>query len=104
MPQKLIKALNETDFYIEKIYLNGGCYSFYKFLKEIYPSAKPYINQSKDHVVTMINGKLFDITGQVYGDYSPLLNEEISMCENWSFAKNNWLYKECANCEEPIVG
>ena len=101
-PIDFIKEINESDSYIEMIYLNGGCYSFYKVLKLVFPNASPFINKSKDHVVTMIDGKLYDIRGNITGDYSPLTIEDILMCENWSFSRNHWLYKESPNCEDMI--
>ena len=101
-PNDFIKTIRETDAYIQKIYLNGGCYSFHKVLKSIYPNAMPRINQSKDHVVTVIDDKFYDITGQVEGEYTPLTKEELLMCDKWSFSRNYWLYRECPNCEELI--
>lgn len=103
-PEVLIKALRDTDGYIEKIYLNGGCYQFYKFLKVVYPEAKPYMSLDKLHVVTRIKNDFYDITGRVNGTYLPLTEEDIKDCEKWSFSKRNWLYRECPNCGECIAG
>ncbi|WP_104373495.1 hypothetical protein [Desulfocucumis palustris] len=102
-PEYLIKALRDTDSYIEMIYLNGGCYRFYKFLKSIFPKAEPYINPRKDHVVTKIGDNFYDIRGKADGMFLPLLEQDIKMCEEWSFARNNWLYRECPLCNEPII-
>ncbi len=44
-------------------YMNGGCYLFYKVIKERFPSAVAYYNS--DHVVTKVDGKFFDVTGEV---------------------------------------
>jgi hypothetical protein len=101
-PETLIEALRTTDNYIEKIYLNGGCYQFYKFLKAVYPEAKPYTDEHKLHVVTRIGEKLYDIRGIVEGIYYPLSKEDEKACEQWSFSERNWLYKECPNCSEYI--
>ena len=101
-PEDFIRALRETDFYIQMIYLHGGCYSFSKFLKSVYPEAQPYINASKDHVVTIINGVFYDIRGIVYGDFVPLSKQDAELCEKWSFSRNNWLYRRCPNCDEEI--
>lgn len=103
-PESLIKALRETDDYIEKIYLNGGCYQFYRFLKAVYPEAEPYIKWDKNHVVTKIGKNFYDITGRVDGIYYPLTGEDVEMCEKWTFAGRNWLYRECPNCGEYITG
>ncbi|MDC3414288.1 hypothetical protein [Terrihalobacillus insolitus] len=101
-PIDFISVLKKSDVYIEQIYLNGGCYQFYKILRTMFPSAKPYINANKNHVVTMIDGYFYDITGKVFGNYLPLTKDDEKMCKKWSFSKNYWLYKECPNCEEPI--
>jgi len=103
-PITLIDALRNTDIiYIEKIYLNGGCYQFYKFLRVIYPDAEPYFIQTKDHIVTKIGNSYYDITGEVKGQFIPLTIHDMAMCEGWSFWKRNWLYRECPNCGEQIM-
>ena len=102
-PESLIKALRETDGYIAEIYLNGGCYRFYKFLKVVYPKAEPYITQDKQHVVTKLGSTYYDITGKASGVYQPLTKEDVAMCEQWSFSKRHWLYKECPNCGEFVA-
>ena len=101
-PNKLIDALRETDIYIEKIYLNGGCYKFYEFLKAIYPDALPYLTQKGDHIVTKISSEFYDITGSVKGIFVTLSEHEEEMCKSWSFSKRNWLSKNCPSCGEPI--
>ena len=58
-PKTVINALKRSDSYIESIYMNGGCYQFYLFLKVIFPQAVPFINKAKDHVVSEIDGELF---------------------------------------------
>lgn len=103
-PECLIKALRETDGYIEKIFLNGGCYQFYRFLKTVYPKAEPYLSQDKQHIVTKIGSSFYDITGRVNGEFRPLSADDIKLCEKWSFSKRNWLYRECPNCGEYVAG
>ena len=101
-PDTFIQAVRESDLYIKNIYLSGGCYQFFKILKTVFVESEPYINETKDHVVTKIRNEFYDITGVVKGKFSPLEDEEIDMCEKWSFSKNYWLYRECPNCEEPV--
>ncbi len=103
-PEVLIKALRETDSYIEKIYLNGGCYQFFKFIKTVYPMAEPYITQDKQHIVTKIGSTYYDITGKVIGKFQPLSKEDVAMCKKWSFSRRHWLYRECPNCGEYVAG
>jgi len=101
-PEKLIDSLRETDIYIEKIYLNGGCYKFYEFLKTIYPKALPYLTKEGDHIVTKIGQSFYDITGSVKGKFIPPTKHEEEMCKSWSFWRYNYLSKECPSCGEPI--
>ena len=109
-PEKLIEALRKSDEYIKSIYLNGGCWQFYKFLKLLYPKAKPYkvsiSGADIDHIVTKIGNKYYDITGEVYKkDFylcSPVKSIDIETFEKWNFAKKNILYKECPYCGEQI--
>jgi len=88
--------------------MRGGCYQFHLILKSIFPSVLPFIHQQKDHVVSLISGKLFDIRGIIDDKfeclYSPLISEnDLKMCQSWSFHKNNLLQIcECPNCDEPI--
>lgn len=102
-PIDFIESLNQTDPIIKTIFMNGGCYQFYEFLKKIYPNAKPYINLEKNHVATKIDKDFYDIEGYAIGIFEPLIDEcEIEMCKKWSFSKYRFISKECPNCEEPI--
>lgn len=60
-PDTIIQQLNS-------IYGNykegsGGCVKFFLLLKMIYPEAVAYYNS--EHIVSMINGKLWDSNGEV---------------------------------------
>lgn len=105
--ESFLKALRESDFFIEHIYLNGGCYQLYKVIKTVFPDAKPYMSTYFAHVCTMVDGKLYDITGRVKvankNEFRLMTDEEMKEAETWSFAKNNDLYYgECPVCGEPI--
>lgn len=100
-----IDALRNSDGYIEYIYTEGGCYQFYLLLKLIYPKAIPYINIRKNHIITKIGEKMYNIRGEFkkYLNYKPLIDKDIKMCEGWSFRKNNMLIlTECEVCGEPL--
>lgn len=106
-PIDFLKSLKESDFFIEYIYTNGGCYQLYKILKTIFFDAEPYIILSKTHVVTKIGDKFYDINGEyINNDNADILpmNEDLQKeAEEWSFANNNDLYfGECPYCEEPV--
>lgn len=104
----IISSLRESDYYIPYIFMQGGCYKFHLFLKTIYPDAVPYIHQDKDHVVTCLYGKLFDMRGQINPVfemmYSPLKDEDLAVVESWSFSRTQVLQlRECPFCGEPVL-
>ena len=105
-PIDFINTLRESDTYIQMIYTNGGCYQFYKVLKLLYPEAEAYKIKGP-HVVTKIDGKYYDITGELntasLTDIEKVCECDREELEHWSFAYNNWLYRECQNCGEPII-
>lgn len=47
-----------------EVYTQGGCYRFHLILKRIWPQAVPYYETLDGHVVTMIEGRLYDINGE----------------------------------------
>lgn len=102
----LVNSLRETDRYIESIFIQGGCYRFHLFLKNIFPDATPFIYKDKDHIVSKIGNQFFDIKGIVENknEYSLLKKSELEMVEKWSFGRTHLLQlKECPFCEEPLV-
>ncbi len=57
---------------------NGGCWQFFEILRAFYPEAQPWTDG--DHVVTRIDGKLYDIGGTVY---EPMGRSEIKTAHRW---------------------
>ena len=101
----IIRALRETDPYIEMIFMQGGCYQFYEFLHKLYPyDAELYINKEKNHVVTRIKGRYYDITGVVSREgYEKATDYDKEIARKWNFSKQKMLQiGECPVCEEPI--
>jgi len=102
----MINALNKSDEYIDHIFMMGGCYQFYLFLKAMYPSAIPYINYDEDHIVTKIGNNLYDIRGLQNATelFVPLPPSFVRYVKVWSFSRNRLLQlDECEVCGEPIV-
>jgi len=102
----LVNSLRKTDRYIQSIFMQGGCYQFHLFLKNIFTDAIPFIHKNKDHIVSKIGNKLFDITGIIENEneYYLLKKSELEMVEKWSFSRTHLLQlKECPFCEEPLV-
>lgn len=105
-PAKLIKALRSTDPYIKDIFTRGGCYRFFLFLKKLFPEAQSYINKDKNHVATLINDRLYDITGEIedHTGWRRMTKQDIAKASKWSFRQHNVLkIGECPYCEEPLT-
>ncbi len=60
---------NSKTFFTE-----GGCYLFYRVLRSYFKYAEAYYDQ--DHVITKIDGKFYDISGEVDGSNHLLLGLE----------------------------
>lgn len=112
-PIEFIEALKKSDDYIEIIYTNGGCYQFSKILKLLYKNAKAYkvktnqLHTKYCHIITEINGKYYDATGEVrledYFGYEVVTEKDIPELEKWSFCKTAWLSKSCPYCGEDMI-
>lgn len=100
-----LDALKDSDYYIQFIFIQGGCYQLFKVLKTLDNRAMPYIDSNnKDHIITRIGGCFYDINGLASNEgYIPLTNEMANKAKRWSFSKNYFLsIRECPYCEEPI--
>jgi hypothetical protein len=60
---ELITEINNSNPIMKDIFLNGSCFNFYHILKVVFNDAEPYCNI--DHVITKINDKYYDITGEI---------------------------------------
>jgi hypothetical protein len=84
-----IQSIRESFPDSVRVYTLGSCYRFYLILKNIYPAAEPYYNIIEGHVITKIDGRYYDITGEVSPDgYFPLHNEL-----NILNQANDWMYR-----------
>ena len=105
-PSDFIDSLRNSDPYIKTIFTQGGCYQFHLVLKSIFPKCKPFINEDLEHIASLINGRMYDITGCVdHSDYwHPLASCDVDMVKDWSFSKSQMLLiRECPACDEPIL-
>ena len=64
--EQFIAAIRDSFIGSQHVYTEGSCYHFYLILKQVFPDAEPYFDE--DHIVTKIDGKYYDITGEVRGD------------------------------------
>jgi len=60
---EFIKIIRESFVGAETVYTKGSCYQFYRILKQVFPQAVAYYDVS--HVITDIDGRFYDITGEV---------------------------------------
>lgn len=64
--ERFISVVRDSFVGSQQVYTRGSCYHFYLILKEVFPNAEPYYDA--DHIVTKIDDKFYDITGEVRGD------------------------------------
>lgn len=55
---------------LEYVFLNGNCYHFAVILKDIYPEASLVYHEIEGHYLTLIDNRLYDITGDVTNNYN----------------------------------
>lgn len=64
-PSELIDAIRCSFIGSEDVYTKGSCYQLYLILKTVFPQAKQWVIDSPLHVVTEIDGKFYDIHGEL---------------------------------------
>lgn len=101
-PNELIELIRNSFEGSVLVYTRGSCYKLYKILKALYPSAIGYYNS--DHVITEIDGKFYDITGEV------LLTNHLNIDEHYSHEKLDTLGFDvlavtgsCENCRGKYI-
>jgi len=62
-PEQFIATIRDSFIGSQQVYTEGSCYHFYLILKQVFPDAKPHYDA--DHIITEIDGKFYDITGEV---------------------------------------
>lgn len=74
----LISLIRKSHPDMVNIFTRGSCLNFFLILHSIYPEAEPYYNI--DHIITKIDNKYYDITGQVnpkgYYPFSQIYNKK----------------------------
>ena len=69
-----------------KVYSEGGCWEFHKILRMVFPAAIPFYDGN--HVTTLIEGKFYDITGEV-SEWSPKV---FSLEDQQGLRADEWKY------------
>lgn len=62
-PDDFIKTIRNSFVGSVQVYTQGSCYQFFRILKSVFPQAEAYYDS--DHVITKIDDKFYDITGEV---------------------------------------
>lgn len=61
--EEFIATIRDSFIGSQQVYTEGSCYHFHLILKKVFPNAEPYYDL--DHVITKIDDKYYDITGEV---------------------------------------
>lgn len=64
--ESFIAKVRDSFIGSQQVYTEGSCYHFYLILKEVFPDAEPWYDN--EHIVTKIDGKFYDITGEIRKD------------------------------------
>lgn len=67
---QFLKELKYSTPYNAEAYMNGSCFRVYCMLKSFFPAAKALYSSTEGHWLTEIDGKIFDINGEVDVKYA----------------------------------
>lgn len=73
--EKFISTIRDSFIGSQQVYTEGSCYHFYLILKQVFPTAECWYDS--DHVITKIENKFYDITGEVGKGLSMSKYEEL---------------------------
>lgn len=95
-PAAFILLLRESFEGSEYVYTHGSCYPLHRMLALLFPGAIPFY--ANGHIITLIGGKFYDITGEVDGKgYVPHSEEHGCHANRFSLWDNGW---ECPKCDD----
>lgn len=77
---EFLYLLRSTHPLMEKIYTQGGCYQLFAMIKAVFPEARCFYDQKRDHVYTELGERFFDITGEERGLVTQHLSPSPSLC------------------------
>lgn len=64
-PLDLINTVRNSFIGSEDVYTKGSCYQLHLILKTVFPQAKQWVLDSPLHIFTEIDGKFYDIYGEM---------------------------------------
>ena len=65
-----LKELRDSADVQYKIFTEGSCFRLYKIIAAIYPEALPYWSDRDNHCITHLDGKFYDIGGEITTEYT----------------------------------
>ena len=74
MVKEFLKELKDSADIQYKIFTEGSCFRLYLILKTIFPDANAYWSDRDGHCITEIDGKFYDIGGEIHKDYTVVWN------------------------------
>jgi len=88
-PEIIIRLIRESHPSMVDIFMNGSCYYFSRILLHLFPTAEVFYNM--DHIITKIDGKYYDIRGEVIpqGLYLPISEFKPEQIQNLLHYENN---------------
>ena len=75
--EKFISVIRDSFIGSQEVYTEGSCYHFYLILKQVFPNAIAWYDHNHDHIITEIDNKFYDITGEVLKNSNLLKFEEL---------------------------
>ena len=73
--ERFIATIRDSFIGSQQVYTEGSCYHFYLILKEVFPQAICWYDL--DHIITEIDGKFYDITGEIKRNSNMSLFDEL---------------------------
>jgi len=70
-----IATIRDSFIGSQQVYTEGSCYHFYLILKAVFPQAECWYDE--EHIITKIDGKYYDITGEIRVNSNMRKNEEL---------------------------
>jgi hypothetical protein len=97
-PIQVIRALHEAEPFLIEVFTEGSCFHFFVFLRTLFPNAMPVVQlPARDHIGTLIDGVVYDITGIVDWDWELTTTKELQQFERSRFTDNYTISGRYAN-------
>lgn len=91
---ELITEIRNSNPVMMDIFLLGSCFNFYHILKVVFPESICYYGQVPGHVITKIENRFYDISGEIkdISEYCPIKEIWVDKYKNESDFKSGDMY------------